>query len=280
MKKKNNLIQVLSPYGNLPHPKGLQVLNKESALKMAKNFPSYLRQKFFKKIPIYVGHPDETQKKSKLKSQIVGYIEKIIPLDDGIAVLCTYDEIHYEKILKKELHSMSPRWRTLDLGNGTFMPIELISVGLTNEPNIDSSGDILSPTKLSYQQECLEKNLLKEKSLSREISLSIQNSKNCINQTQKIKNIQDSLTESLSKKLISSALNKGAISASECHKWTNDFKEKYQETKQKLIKTSTQKEEHSLSEIVNMTRQKMQEKSLSWDNAFLEVKRELQFKTI
>ncbi len=221
-----------------------------------------------------MGHPDESLKKSKLKKEIVGYVEKIIPLDDGIAVLCTYDDEHYEKILKKELRSMSPRWKTLALDNGSFMPIELISIGLTNEPNIDSSGEILSPSKALLQEKYSEENLYIKSTLRREIKSGILNSKNCINAINKIKDIQDSLKESISKKLISSALNNGSISVNDCHKWANEFKQSYDKTKRKLMMTPPKKDSLSSKEIVSLTKEKMQAKSLSWDEAFKLVNKE------
>ncbi|MFI3290567.1 MAG: phage protease [Opitutales bacterium] len=271
---KNKLIQVISPYGKWSHSKGLQIVDKNSALKMAKNFPSELWQKLFKKIPIYLGHPDEYNKKSALKKQIIGYVEKIIALDDCIAGVCTYNNEVYKKILEKELRSMSPRWKTLDLEDGTFMPIELISVGLTNEPNIANAGEILSASTLLNQRETLSKKALKEKSIYESLSQSILNSKKCIQRLKELKNIQEDLTQSVSKKLLTSALNSGAISANECASWANEFKDKFSETRQRLIKTSTQKKEHNLKELISITKQRMTDKNISWKEAYTEIKRE------
>ena len=51
---------------------------------------------------------------------------------------------------------MSPRWEMQSLGNGMYRPVRLVSVGLTNNPNIKGCGiiiDTLPQQRISEQQQ-------------------------------------------------------------------------------------------------------------------------------
>ncbi len=149
MKPKKILLQTLSPFGEWQHPKGLQIVDAKCGLRLQKNFNSLFGH--FKKIkcPIFIGHPDENPTKALLP---VGEVKAIEILEDSIAVLCAYDDDIYEKILKKEIQNMSARWEMKKIKNGVFTPIRLISIGLTNNPNIAGSGKILNvPTEQNLE---------------------------------------------------------------------------------------------------------------------------------
>lgn len=137
MKFNKQILQVLSPYGEWQHHKGLQIVDKESAMKMKKSSIFSL----FATIPIYIGHPDES--KTRKKHKIVGRIDKILKLENCIAILASYSDEIYEKITNGTYKAMSPRWEMQQIDNDKYRPVKLISAGLTNNPNIPHSGDIL-----------------------------------------------------------------------------------------------------------------------------------------
>lgn len=135
MKSDRELLQVLCPFGEWPHAKGMQVVDEESARKM-KRAAAWSAAVG---IPIYVGHPDD----EGIRAEAVGRIKRICPTNDGIAVVAAYPQKTYEKIVRGEFSAMSPRWRMQKLGDGRYRPVKLLSVGLTNNPNISESGKIL-----------------------------------------------------------------------------------------------------------------------------------------
>lgn len=137
MKARNNLLQVLSPYGNWAHVKGNQLVDEDAALAMVKNS----ERLFAREIPIYIGHPDENSQRCKHKR--VGKVEKIFRTKHGIIVSALYTDEVYKKIISKEIKAMSPRWEMQKIDNDCFRPIRLVSVGLTNNPNISGSGEII-----------------------------------------------------------------------------------------------------------------------------------------
>lgn len=137
---KHVLLQCLCLYGNYKHFKGLQVVDYESGMSMKKDFYGFRR----KKIPLFIGHLDEIKSLSYIKKHdkdsIIGYVKEFIVDHRGIWVLIEYNKNEFfKKCLKEEL-LMSPRWKMTDLGSGKFRPTELLSIGLTGNPNINHSG--------------------------------------------------------------------------------------------------------------------------------------------
>ena len=131
-------VHILCPFGNWPHPRGMQIVDESSAEKMRRNSEAA----FSRKIPIYMGHPDD--KCTRHKVPPVGYVQKICLTDGGIAVVSRYCESAAEKIRGGQIKAMSPRWQMEPLSDGSYRPVKLISVGLTNNPNIPDSGKIIS----------------------------------------------------------------------------------------------------------------------------------------
>lgn len=137
MKSNNRLLQVLAPFGQWPHVKGNQIVDSDAANKLKRN----AEKLFAAEIPVYFGHPDETKRDcSKMR---VGKIEKIFPTENGIIVSAVYNDRAFEKIKSGRVKSLSPRWEMEHLGGNDYRPVRLVSVGLTNNPNIDGSGTII-----------------------------------------------------------------------------------------------------------------------------------------
>ena len=129
-------VQILARLGKHPHPRGMQVLDKRSFKKMR----AKLRWIFATKVPIYENaHPDETpMPKDELKSLEVGFVKDLILADNVILMVSKYKKKAYQEI--KNGRKLSPRWKMESLNNGEYRPIRLISVGITNIPNIKESG--------------------------------------------------------------------------------------------------------------------------------------------
>ncbi len=130
-------VQILSKLGEHYHPRGTQLVDEQSFLKMRAN----LKRWFAKRIPIYRGHPDEFTSlfyERELKSKEVGSVNDLILTEDAILVVSEYSDEAYESVKNGQL--LSPRWEMQSLGNNYFRPIKLISIGLTNNPNIRESG--------------------------------------------------------------------------------------------------------------------------------------------
>lgn len=142
MNANRKLVQVLAPYGLWHHCKGEQVVDELSAEKMVKNSEKL----FAGEIPIYIGHPDEIRK--NCRDSRVGKIGRIAASADCILVEAAYTEDAYKKIMDGSLKSMSPRWEMESIGGGKYRPVRLISVGLTNNPNIEHSGTVVRVNRL------------------------------------------------------------------------------------------------------------------------------------
>lgn len=137
------LLQVLCPFGEWNHPKGMQLVDEKSArrMKLAAMFS-------FSDIPVYVGHPEERN----IKSKSVGRIKKICRTKGGIVVVVEYSRKAYDDVLTGKLRAMSPRWEMEKLCDGKYRPVKLLSVGLTNNPNIPESDRIIEATSMRTAQ--------------------------------------------------------------------------------------------------------------------------------
>lgn len=129
-------VQILAKLGNHPHPRGMQILDEKSFKEMR----AKLIRIFAPKVPIYKdNHPDEIlMSKDKLKSYEVGFVEDLILADKVILMVSKYKKEAYWEI--KNGIKLSPRWKMESLHNGEYRPIQLISLGFTNKPNIGESG--------------------------------------------------------------------------------------------------------------------------------------------
>lgn len=126
-------LQLLAPFGEHEHFRGTQLVDEIAADKMIANARSF----FPKKIPVYVGHPDEHGESEKP----FGFVRNLYKAKCGIVAAIEYSDSF---LASNEVFSgLSPRWRMEPLRDGRFRPVQLISVGLTNNPNIERSGELL-----------------------------------------------------------------------------------------------------------------------------------------
>jgi hypothetical protein len=138
----NEWVQI-SPFGDFPHARGVQRMDRIAAETMARNFESERQQKAerFVGVPFFAGHPDVPQRAAEFTDQRAhGWVQQIEPREDGLWGRVEWGDTGRELLKNKHFKFLSPFWGVQPIGqvNGRplFRPVELVSVGLTNEPNI------------------------------------------------------------------------------------------------------------------------------------------------
>ena len=130
----------LVEYGDYPHADGVQHVTRDAAFEMQKKFRS-LRSRFARKfsgVPIYIGHPDDRRfahLPGHNDTRSYAWIQDIEAREDGIWILPKWSSAGKEIIKNAFFKFLSPRWE-MKCHDGQLIPIRLISVGLTNNPNI------------------------------------------------------------------------------------------------------------------------------------------------
>lgn len=144
----------LVEYGEYPHEEGIQCLNRFSAEEMSRRFHS-LSSRFvrrFKGIPIYIGHPDDPKfynQKGHRDLRVYAWVKSMEAREDALWILPQWSEVGLKLMKNAFFKYFSPRWRMKKIGQGRFEPVQLLSVGLTNNPNIlgKSITDFVNPRK-------------------------------------------------------------------------------------------------------------------------------------
>lgn len=134
-------------YGDHPHPRGLQRITRVDADALVHRFHS-LRGRLwraFSGLPVYVGHPDDpafagTPGHSDTRAH--GWIKAMEAREEALYVRINWSDTGRELMRNAHYQHLSPRWEARPGGPGLYVPVRLISVGLTNQPNI--LGDALS----------------------------------------------------------------------------------------------------------------------------------------
>jgi len=131
----------LADYGDWPHASGLQRVTQPSAAAMVRGFQSLwgrLRRKFGG-VPVYVGHPDDPAFAGQAghdDTRAYAWVTSLEARPDGLYILPRWSEPGRELLRHAFYKFLSPRWQMRPLGNGIFEPVRLLSIGLTNHPNI------------------------------------------------------------------------------------------------------------------------------------------------
>lgn len=128
------------PYGNFPHPRGLQLFNQEAAAIMARVFNSLPAKisRFFTGAgaPVYLGHPDVPGRPdSNPAAPAVGWIKGIAAENDGAYFDVDWNEDGQRAVTNKHFRFYSPNWNCRAVKGG-IQPVQLLSIGLTNSPRI------------------------------------------------------------------------------------------------------------------------------------------------
>ncbi|MDR2201121.1 MAG: phage protease [Puniceicoccales bacterium] len=155
----------LVEYGDHPHGEGIQRVTQEAAMEMQRKFRS-LRARLARKfggVPIYIGHPDDenfAHLPGHDDTRSYAWVQDIEARDDGIWILPKWSEAGEIMIRNSFFRFLSPRWE-MKYEDGVLVPIRLISVGLTNHPNIP--GDAIANQRDSDGEEIIETHSLQPK---------------------------------------------------------------------------------------------------------------------
>ncbi|MDR0595821.1 MAG: phage protease [Puniceicoccales bacterium] len=128
----------LVSFGQYDHPKGLQLVDCDSAKAMIDYFNS-LRGKFMRRfvgLPIYVGHPDDPEYEGNQDGSIYGRVESMKIESGALWVLSRWTELGRKLFSSGFLRYLSPRWLMRKIRDRIFQPVRLISIGMTNHPNL------------------------------------------------------------------------------------------------------------------------------------------------
>ena len=132
----------LSPYGDFPHVRGLQRVDREAAETMVKQFNSFRGRlgRLFGGAPFYVGHPDLPQTSELADRKAYGWVMQLEAREDGLYGFVKWSDAGLDLLQQAHYKYLSPFWEAKQIGaeNGRpiFRPTVLVSVGLTNQPNI------------------------------------------------------------------------------------------------------------------------------------------------
>ena len=129
----------LSPYGTFDHPDGKQTIARIDAERCVKSTKTLLFRLKLRKIPVYVGHPDDPQFQGQpehMNPNVYGHVKDIQANEHGLWVHIAWTPSGQELIDNGIYTHLSPRWKMQKGADGSYHPIKLISIGLTKNPNL------------------------------------------------------------------------------------------------------------------------------------------------
>lgn len=131
----------LADYGDWPHARGLQRLTQPAATRLAHGFKSLLGRlrRRFTGVPIYIGHPDDPSfagQPGHDDTRAYAWVSNLEARPDGLHLLARWSEPGRELLRHSFYKFLSPRWEMRPVAPGVFEPTRLLSIGLTNHPNI------------------------------------------------------------------------------------------------------------------------------------------------
>ncbi len=128
--------QRISAYGDFPNEVGLQRVRREDADAMVSAFNSFRGRlgRMFRGVPIFPGHPDADPERYR-DHRRYGKVVDLEARADGLYGRVAWNSLGRENLEEGFLLYPSPRWYLRKDGRHV-RPDELISVGLTNRPNI------------------------------------------------------------------------------------------------------------------------------------------------
>jgi hypothetical protein len=133
----------LVPFGQYAHRKGMQVVDDGAACAMVNYFNS-LRGKLMRKflgLPIYIGHPDDRECGNAGDGTVYGCVEALKIKGEALWALLRWTKLGQKLFSGGFLRHLSPRWIMRKICDRIFQPIRLISLGMTNHPNLYGEGN-------------------------------------------------------------------------------------------------------------------------------------------
>lgn len=163
----------LFDYGTYPHFQGLQEVSYKACKGLAHTFNSLLHKlkRKFLGVPIYIGHPDDpyfSGLPGHTDTKAYGWVEGLEAKADGLWIQLRFSKEGSQLIENKAYKFLSPRWEMIKTPKGTYQPIKLISIGLTNHPNIPCEA-------LSNASPTAESPIFKTYALSNALTLNAKN---------------------------------------------------------------------------------------------------------
>lgn len=131
---------MISPYGEFPNPKGLQRVTKAHAEKMVTAFNSVLGRlgRLFRGLPIYVGHPDVMPDRWP-DDRRIGKVTDLEARAEGLFGKVAWNDLGLRNREQGYHVFPSPAWLFPKSDRGVIDPDELLSIGMTNTPQIAES---------------------------------------------------------------------------------------------------------------------------------------------
>jgi phage I-like protein len=132
----------LSPFGEFPHARGLQRVDRAAAEEMARRFDSFTARlgRLFGGLPFYVGHPDMPGAHELADRKAYGWVLALQSREDGLYARVKWSESGIDLLRNAHYKFLSPYWEAEEIGHEKgrriFRPVALLSVGLTNTPNL------------------------------------------------------------------------------------------------------------------------------------------------
>ncbi len=129
----------VSPFGRFPHRVGMQVFDRTAAEGIVRLFESARERtaRLWRGLPVFIGHPD-LDPKTYPDGRKYGSIQRLEVRADGLYAQARWSRAGREIVNDEHFDFPSPLWNMEPVPHeaGAFRPVELISVGLTNRPNI------------------------------------------------------------------------------------------------------------------------------------------------
>ncbi len=132
----------LSPYGEFPHSRGLQRVDRAAVDVLVAQFNSFRGRlgRLFGGVPFYIGHPDVPNASDLADRKAYGWVNQLEAREDGLYGLVKWSDAGLDLLKNAYFKYLSPYWEAREIGNQNgrrvYQPVALVSVGLTNQPNI------------------------------------------------------------------------------------------------------------------------------------------------
>jgi hypothetical protein len=133
----------ISPLGDFPHGQGIQRVDVDAIGAITRHFnslPAWLGR-LFVGVPFYIGHPDVPALAREYPDRkAYGWIQSVEARESGLVAKVKWSDEGRTLLEQGHYKFLSPYWEADEIatekGRKIFRPKRLISVGLTNQPNI------------------------------------------------------------------------------------------------------------------------------------------------
>lgn len=136
----------VAPFGEFPNPVGRQIVDRQAAEAMVAAFNSISTRlaTLWRGLPVYEGHPDDAAWRAAnpgSRAVAVGRVKEMAVREDGLWGRVAWND-KGDALVRGDAPAYtahSPHWGMLPVSGRPgkiFRPVELFSLGLTNQPNL------------------------------------------------------------------------------------------------------------------------------------------------